>query len=190
MRWRRHSTTRAIAKTVAIAVALSFLAGCATPEAGEQALQMRLDQRGHELDLFLATPVADTPVDSKALVVRLAFGPEADLDLYVTDPRLETVYFANHKAKSGGQISADRRCGGKTLQSEYVRFDAPIPGRYRVGIDYPESCDGTKGPVAHALSVVYNGKRLEVQGSVSLQQFEVIVLEFDIDAKDMKEVTK
>lgn len=149
---------------------------------------MRLDQRGDELGLFLAG--AGAPVDSEALVVRLAFGPEADLDLYVTDPRLETIYFANHKAKSGGQISADGRCGSTVLQSEHVRFDAPVPGRYRVGIDYPESCKETNGPVAHALSVLYKGKRLEMQGSVSLQQFEVIVLEFDIDAKDIKEVMK
>lgn len=151
---------------------------------------MRLDQRGAELGLFLANEGASAPVDSKALVVRLAFGPEADLDLYVTDPRLETVYFANHEAKSGGKISPDGRCGGKAFQSEHVRFDAPIPGRYRVGIDYPESCDGAKGPAAHAVSVLYNGKRLETKGTVSLQQFEVIVLEFEIDAKDMKEVIK
>lgn len=151
---------------------------------------MRLDLRGEELGQFLAGSGAAAPVDAKALVVRLAFGPEADLDLYVTDPMLETVYFANHKAKSGGQISADGRCGGKTIQSEHVQFDAPMPGRYRVGIDYPESCDGTTDPAAHAISVLYNGKRLEAKGTVSLQQFEVIVLEFDIDAKDMKEVMK
>ena len=30
------------------------------------------------------------------VVVQLAFGKEADLDLYVTDPLLDTVYFARH----------------------------------------------------------------------------------------------
>ena len=32
-----------------------------------------------------------------------------DLDLYVTDPLLETLYFANKESKSGGRISRGTR---------------------------------------------------------------------------------
>ena len=35
------------------------------------------------------------------VTVQLAFGEEADLDLYVTDPLLETVYFARHESRTG-----------------------------------------------------------------------------------------
>lgn len=170
-----------------LAITVLALAGCVTPEAGDPDLQMRLDRRSEALGAFLTETDVQKPGRQQGLVVRLAFGPEADLDLYVTDPQLETVYFANHKSKSGGQISADRRCGGDAVRIEEVQFDVVLAGHYRVGIDYPEGCDGATGPAAHAVSVVYNGKRLEARGSVSLQKFEVIVLEFDIDAMEMKE---
>lgn len=171
-----------------LALGALMLAGCATPQTDEQGLHMRLEQRGKELGVFLADVAPLSP--EAGLLVHLAFGPEADLDLYVTDPQLETVYFANHEAKSGGQISADGRCGAQAIQMEQVRFKVPKPGRYRVGIDYPQSCNGTGEPAAHAVSVFYNGQRLGAQGFVSLQQFEVIVLEFDIDAMKIKEVSK
>lgn len=178
----------------AFLIAVLALAGCVMPDADDPDLQIRLDRRAVELGAFLETvdvqAIADQPAGNKTLLVRLAFGPEADLDLYVTDPQLETVYFANHRSKSGGQISADSRCGGDAIRIEEVRFEVVLAGRYRVGIDYPEGCDGATEPAAHAVSVIYNGKRLDAHGSVSLRQFEVIVLEFDIDAMEMKEAQK
>lgn len=177
-------------RIAALAFAVFALANCATPQADEADLQMRLDRRAQELGDFLTKVQARGSFDQKGLLVQLAFGPEADLDLYVTDPRLETVYFANHRSKSGGEISADNRCDGEAFRIEEIRFGVPEPGRYRVGIDYPEGCDGAGEPSAHAVSVSYNGQRLEAHGSVSLQQFEVIVLEFDIGAEEMKEVPK
>ena len=44
------------------------------------------------------------------LLLRLAFGAEADLDLYVTDPQLETLYYANTPVRSGGELLEDQRC--------------------------------------------------------------------------------
>ena len=70
----------------------------------------------------------------------LAFGADADLDLYVTDPLLETVYFANQSSRSGGQFLEDVRCDEEQIKVEEIRFDAPMPGRYRIGIDYPNAC--------------------------------------------------
>lgn len=174
----------------ALAVAVVALAGCATPEADKLDLQMRLDRRIEAVGVFLREAQAMEPGEQEGLLVQLAFGAEADLDLYVTDPQLETVYFANQKSKSGGRISADRRCDGDAFQIEEVRFDVPKPGRYRVGIDYPESCDGADVPAARVVSVFYKGKRLEGRGTVSLKKFEVIVLEFEIDVMEMKEVPK
>lgn len=174
----------------AFALVSLVVAGCTVPEADVTDRQMHLEQRSQELGTFLASAGPEAQLNRTGLLVQLAFGPEADLDLYVTDPQLETVYFANHRSKSGGQISSDSRCDGDDFRIEEVRFDAPKPGRYRVGIDYPESCAGNEEPTAHAVSVFYNGNRLEAQGSVSLRQFEVIVLEFDIDAMDLKEATK
>lgn len=174
----------------AFAIAVVALVGCTTPDADELDLQMRLDRRLEVVGVFLTEAQALEPDEQAGLLVQLAFGAEADLDLYVTDPLLETVYFANRKSKSGGQISADRRCDGAAFQIEEVRFEVPKPGRYRVGIDYPESCDGTDVPAARVISVFYKGKRLEGRGTVSLKKFDVVALEFEIDAMEMKEVPK
>jgi hypothetical protein len=128
----------------------------------------------------------------KGLVVQLAFGAEADLDLYVTDPLLETQYFANKKGRSGGRISEDLRCnsppqGAAAIRIEEVRFEAPLSGRYRVGVDYPKRCDtdgdtGFEARAAYAIAVWHAGKQKQVQGTVAYQFFELAALDFDIDA--------
>ena len=75
------------------------------------------------------------------LVVRLAFEPGADLDLYVSDPLEETAYYANTPVRSGGALDADRRCPEPGDGVETVRFAAPLAGRYRVGVDFQQRCD-------------------------------------------------
>ncbi len=117
----------------------------------------------------------------EGLTVRLAFGAEADLDVYVTDPLLETVYFANKSSRSGGRILEDVRCDEDQIKVEEVRFDAPMPGRYRIGIDYPNACAEGNRESPYAVSVQHDGKRREAQGSASLHRFEIVVLEFEIE---------
>ncbi len=102
--------------------------------------------------------------------MRLAFCEEADLDLYVTDPAQETVYFANAvSAASGGALEADLRC------------DAPAPpGRYRVGVDHPGRCGSRRGPVPFVVVAEFGAQRLERRGEVALGQFLPVVLEFEV----------
>ncbi len=163
-----------------LAVVVLWAGGCSDPELARKQLQERLDDRGEELNLMLNEANSNRLQEASGLLVQLAFGAEADLDLYVTDPLLETVYFANHKSKSGGQISDDMRCDKQPFRIEEVRFHAPMPGRYRVGVDHPGQCNGNKEPAAYVISVLQNGIRQEVRGSVSLRQFDVIVLEFEV----------
>ena len=109
--------------------------------------------------------------------MRLAFGADADLDLYVTDPRQETVYFANSPSRSGGALSQDLRCGSPGPRIEVVRFSEPETGSYRVGVDYPEHCRGTGEPAAYALVVECNGQTQERAGVIELLHFEPVVIE-------------
>ena len=159
-----------------------FVSGCVTQEPDDPGFAIRLQK---DISVFgTHLRVVD---DETGLIVRLAFGADTDLDLYVTDPQLETVYFANHESKSGGAIGEDRRCGAEGIQVEEVRFAAPMAGRYRVGVDYPEHCRGGEAPAAHAVSVTYNGQRLEGQGVVELRKFDVVVLEFEFDGEELRE---
>jgi hypothetical protein len=163
--------------SVALLAGGSF--GCTGEErqANEQAAA--LAKQADALAVRLTVPAA---TDRTGVVVQLAFGKEADLDLYVTDPLLDTVYFARHESRTGGRISADVRCDTAGPRIEEVRFDAPWPGRYRVGVDHPMRCDGAPAPApaAFAVTVYADGKTYRAKGSVALEQFDVAVLDFQV----------
>jgi hypothetical protein len=168
-----------------------MLVACSDEDAGERERRAALAARATVLAAGLQAFNAGKPEQEQGLVVQLAFGPEADLDLYVTDPLLETEYFANREGRSGGVISEDRRCdspaqGAQELRIEEVRFETPLSGRYRVGVDYPNRCDaggvtGFEERAAYAISVLYAGKQQNIQGTVGYRFFELAALDFDID---------
>jgi hypothetical protein len=115
------------------------------------------------------------------LRVRLAFGAGADLDLFVSDPWAEAVYFANSPSASGGALEEDRRCEHPAPRFEIVRFEQPPPGRYRVGVDYAEAC-GKARPAPFVVELSYGAHRELRRGTLEPGRFEVIVMEFDLEA--------
>jgi hypothetical protein len=130
-------------------------------------------------DHLRALPVAPAP----ELVVRLAFPREADLDVYVTDPQLETVYYANTPVRSGGRIERDARCAdadASAVRVETVRFEAPLAGRYRVGVDHPERCGDGDEVVPYAISIDANGERAIHAGLARWLDFTTIATEFSL----------
>lgn len=167
-------------RALVTALACSLVAGCAEPEAApaeREAMAVRAE--------VLAGALADAPIEAhKGLVVRLMFDDNVDLDLYVTDPLLETVYFARHDSRTGGRIVSDVRCDTSGPRVEEIRFPEPWSGRYRVGVDFPHRCDGSasRAPAPFAVAVSRDGRLLnEVHGLVEREFFEVRVLEFEID---------
>jgi hypothetical protein len=112
--------------------------------------------------------------------VRLLFSQDADLDLHVTDPFQETVYFANSPARSGGRLLEDVRCDSEGPRIEVIEWEAAPPGRYRVGIDHPIRCRRTDAPAPFVLEIWADGIRHERRGAISFGRFEPIVYEFDV----------
>ncbi len=114
------------------------------------------------------------------LRVELVFSDDADLDLYVTGPDLETVYFANTPTRSGGVLERDLRCDAEPGARVEVVAWSPAPrGRYRVGVDYPERCRKVRAPVPFTVIVETGGRRRELPGEISFGRFLPTVLEFD-----------
>ena len=181
-------------KLFCTALVLLALVGCSDRNAQQRDHSATLETRATALASELQTFNTAQRGPAASLVIQLAFGREADLDLYVTDPLLETVYFANKKGRSGGKISADRRCDSPPLatteiQVEEVIFETPLSGRYRIGVDYPNRCDsggvtGFEERAAFAVSVQHNGVQQNLKGSVGYRFFEVAVFDFDIDANE------
>jgi uncharacterized protein YfaP (DUF2135 family) len=112
--------------------------------------------------------------------VQLFFGPEADLDLFVTDPMHEEVYFANSPSRLGGVFEADRRCQDPAPRVETVRFSPAPAGRYRVSVDYPVRCVSPgMAAVPFRVTVEANGTRQEIEGIAHFGATEPVVVEFD-----------
>jgi hypothetical protein len=133
----------------------------------------------------LVPPPASPAPDSPGLHVLLTWDAPVDLDLYVTDPSWETVYFANTPSRAGGRLEGDVRCG--TLkrvgpQAEWVRFPDANAGPYRVGVDFIDDCGSGHEIVPFRIVVDLDGERIEETGTVQLERFQPISSEFDIDA--------
>ncbi len=123
--------------------------------------------------------VAGHPAAANDVVVQLIFGPEADLDLFVTDPDHEEVYFANSPSRLGGVFEVDRRCDDPAPRTETVRFSPAAAGRYRVSVDYPIRCATDVDQVPFRVIAEANGERQVVEGTARFGGLEHIVLEFD-----------
>jgi hypothetical protein len=130
-------------------------------------------------------PLAPPLRASEELSVRLMWSSPVDLDLYLTDPTSETAYFANNPSRSGIQLRRDTRCADATHGSgpfveEAHAPPAPPPGRYRVGVDFIDACASKTNVVNYRIVVDYGASRRESAGTIRLDQFEPVVLEFEL----------
>jgi len=122
------------------------------------------------------------PPAAAGLRVELVFGAGADLDLYVTDPSQETVYYANTPSRlHAGRLAVDRACDALAPRIETIAFESAPSGRYRVGVDYAASCGRDGSPREPFLVIVEgNGARRELRGEAPRGRFLVRVLEFGL----------
>lgn len=160
--------------------AASCASGPPTPRAAEAPNPLWSDAQLAQVEqLASALALAEPPAEG-AIRIRLAFFEGVDLDLFVSDPLEETVYFANDRAKSGGKLIQDRRCGMTAPHIEVVEYEAPRPGRYRIGLDYPRSCGESRIPSAVFAIAVERGESREIhRGIVGLGIFLPEVARFD-----------
>jgi len=175
-RWRRREAAQGIARACALLAAASLgLAGCAATNTSSSDAT---PPDSEALALARALEASPPELAPGSVVVRLAFGAGADLDLYVTDPLAEAVYFGNTPARSGGRLLADQRCDAPAPRVEIIVFEAAPAGRYRVGVDFPERCDGRRGgDAAFAVEAFVRGRRHAVRGLLAPAVFAPIVLE-------------
>jgi hypothetical protein len=125
-------------------------------------------------------PPAGAPLTPGALRVRLVFGAAADLDLYVTGPAQETVYFANDTSRDGGALEADRRCDDPAPRVETVVFEDAAPALYRVGVDFMVRCNGAD-EAPYALVVEAPGREAVTRNGVArFGAFEPVALELRV----------
>jgi uncharacterized protein YfaP (DUF2135 family) len=134
-------------------------------------------------------PSAPVTAVAPGVRVSLLWSALVDLDLYVTDPSLETVYFGNPVSGTGGRLERDVTCetleGGAKGRSlvEAVGWDSPTHGRYRVGVDFIDACGSKIEEAEFRVVTEVWGNRHEQTGTVRRARFQSVVIEFDVSQK-------
>ena len=133
----------------------------------------------------LAPPPAPVVEPGDGVVVTLTWAAPVDLDLYVTDPTWETVYFANNPNRAGGRLERDERCGENTIGTrvELIRLP-PAIGPYRVGVDFIDACGSDIDQASFRVVAAVTGDQREVTGIATSNVFAPIVLEVTVDRRD------
>jgi hypothetical protein len=128
--------------------------------------------------------IAPAAVRASGVRVTLLWSSPVDLDLYVTDPSLETVYFANSPSQTGGRLERDVTCksvgGGAGNLMERAEWAKASKGRYRVGVDFMEDCGSEIDETEFRVVIEASGTRRERAAKVLKGRFQPVVLEFDV----------
>jgi hypothetical protein len=116
-----------------------------------------------------------------ALEIRLVYGGAADLDLFVTGPQREAVYFGNNPSLGGGELDIDRRCEASEPRTEIVRFLMPTNGQYRVGVSYDRACGFLRQPASYRIEVRADDVEIVRLGKLAPGTFDSVALEFGLE---------
>lgn len=129
-------------------------------------------------------PLPPAPPADGAVHVLLSWAAPVDLDLYVTDPAGEALYFGNNPTRAGARLEADSRCGDHAAPGtggvEHAVLAAPVPGTYRIGVDYLQDCGTAVDAVPFRVVVARDARRRDAEGMAHRGMFNVIVLEFEV----------
>ena len=124
------------------------------------------------------------------LRIDLEWQAPVDLDLFLTGPDGETIYFGNRDARAGYKMQGESNCKTVASSSGPYRESAIIPaakvGRYRVSVDYILNC-GSDITEAGALVTLYDAVAGLKLGSkdiiVKQQELKTVAWEFEVGEK-------
>jgi hypothetical protein len=137
-----------------------------------------------------ASPVDEPPRAAAASVpglsVQLVWDAPVDLDLYLTDPSWETVYFGNNPSRSGARLVRDVRCADARRPPaggfvELAHAATPSPGPYRIGVDFIDACEAEMQSVRFRVVARLGTQVIDIVETIRPAQFLPLTLELEID---------
>jgi hypothetical protein len=107
-----------------------------------------------------AIPVTLTAVGTGDVQVTLTWDVDSDVDLHVTDPVGEEIYYGNPASASGGQLDLDSNAGCTLDHKRAENITWPSghapSGRYYVLVDYWDAC--SQAETRYVVTVNQKGK--------------------------------
>ncbi len=111
-----------------------------------------------------------TAVGSDALQVSLNWIHPVDMDLHVTTPSGEDIYWANKSGSQGGTLDLDSNaaCSIDGVNNENITWltSTPQAGQYIVRLDLWSACSEA-GPFPYVVTVTVNGQSTLYQGEMA-----------------------
>jgi hypothetical protein len=122
------------------------------------------------LDVFCVTGAPEPVLGTGDVQATLRWETIDDLDLAVTDPSGQTVFFKNPNVPSGGQqdVDANADCIEPTptpVENIFWPTGGAPGGNYKVEVRLYRRCV-TRGPVPFDLTLLVQGKTQNLKGSV------------------------
>ena len=118
-----------------------------------------------------------TSVGTGDVQVTLTWQADVDVDLYVTDPAGDTVYYGNRSVSSGGELDRDNMCGdfewGRPENVFWPQAGAPS-GTYAVKVRYYGSCASGDPDVAWTVRVIAGGAAQSFTGVLAPYDEQVV----------------
>lgn len=117
---------------------------------------------------YVSREVAILPVGTGDLEVALAMSEPSDLDLYLTDPSGQTIYYGASRGASGGELDLDANAAcsrNMGIDHEHVFFPSGLAprGTYSVRVAHFESCVQGR-PIEYRVTVRACGETVVLVG--------------------------
>lgn len=139
------------------------------------------------LSLSAFQPVKNSPTEGDKLLVTIQWNSRVDLDLFLTGPAGETIYFGNRKARAGYMMREESDCKTISSSSKPYHETALIPaarvGRYRVSVDYILSCGSNLTEVDATVFLFNDLTQMELGSEafkVKRQELKTVAWEFGV----------
>ncbi|HEY9805598.1 MAG TPA: hypothetical protein V6D04_03470, partial [Candidatus Obscuribacterales bacterium] len=122
------------------------------------------------LDVFCVTGGQEPELGTGDIQATLRWETVDDLDLAVTDPSGQTVFYKNPRVRSGGQQDVDANADcikpvAKPVENIFWPTGGAPAGKYTVEARLYRRCAAT-GPVPFNLTVLVRGETKELTGTV------------------------
>ncbi|OUR75957.1 hypothetical protein A9Q83_16470 [Alphaproteobacteria bacterium 46_93_T64] len=134
-----------------------------------------------------ADPVPIENGQGLEMTVQLSWDLPVDLDLFLTDPSGETVYFANRKARSGVRMGAMTGCQAVETLSPPYEETMNIPnaeiGVYRISVDYIKDCGSNNLRADFKLTLLDRKTGMQLgqgQSTVKYRLLDTVSWEFEV----------